>query len=1178
MKRFWPLALLLLAVLVAPAAAQVTPDKAEATFTTSPGLETKLWASEPECINPTCMDVDHKGRVWVCDSVNYRSKLHNWKFRRPEGDRIVILEDTKGTGKADTATVFYQSPEILAPLGIAVAKDPTGPGYKVFVCQSPDILVFEDKEGKGKADGPPKKLLSGFNGIDHDHGVHGILIGPDNKLYFSVGDPGVNNLQSSDGKGRKFSSNNTDCRMGTIWRCNLDGTNLELIAHGFRNEYEPCVDSFGTVFVSDNDDDGNQQTRICYVMPGGDYGYHYPKASAKTHWHEEDPGIVPKVLRTFFGAPTGMCVYEGTLLPEKYRGQLLHTDAGPRHVRCYHIKDEYSSYTLDQENMVTSTDSWFRPSDICVGPDGSVYVADWYDPGVGGHGIGDWTRGRVYRIAPTGNKPSVPKVDLESKEGVLAALNSPALSVRYMAMAQLKEMPEEARVSLLEGAATQKDNPTLRARALWQLGRFNRLRLVTQAFRDPDPRFRILAMRILKDYQNQPPSDYSDEWKELLVKDSSPAVRREALLLLRDVDPAKARSLIYALAKQYDGKDRFYLEAAGIAVGHYDKARRDVILADFDKELPEWNDAVAGLVWEWRPAGVLPGLVKHLGQSKLTLAQRLQLVDVLAGGEEASLGASLLQSLSFDLPLELRDKIVEALKQPLAGKWKQLRDSKEAAAALEHLLNQADSRLAALALIEATEKADAFAKVAELARDEKEKPAIRSAAVKTLASLATPEAVAALVGLVKDKAVQGDALQALGKQSAGRDPKQPSVVAAMKGLETLVADKEMAAGVRTGAAVALAGSHDGGAWLLEAEGRKELPDEARSEVARLLHNSPFKDLRDKSIAVFPPAGKIDPKKIPAIDALVKRTGDANKGKQLLAASVKSDLQCLRCHTVRGVGGNVGPDLSMIGKKAGRDNLFESILYPSKAIADQYVTWVFTTKKGQAISGLLAEETPTHVILRDANGKDTKLDKADIDERSKDPKSMMPENLMSYMTEQDLLDIVAYLFTLKTSAISMDYWHIAGAFDNGAEDAGLEKVFPPEKSVDLKESYPGGKSGAVKWRVVNAEPGTGYVDLRKFLAGDSDNAVSYVYREVESPADQEATFLLGTDDCAKLWINGELVYTNRAHRAAVPEEDTVKTKLKKGKNTLLMKITNGDGDHGFYLLLLAEQELKRMETK
>lgn len=323
------LSLFFLGISTLPLVAQVPPEKALSTFKVSEGLEISLFASEKEGFtNPTCFDIDHKGRVWVCESVNYRTKLHRKPLNRPSGDRIVILEDTKGEGKADKTTVFYQAPELYGPMGIAVAKDPVGPGYKVFVCQSPDILVFTDSKGEGKADGPPRKLLTGFQGFDHDHGVHGILIGPDRKLYFSVGDQGVHNLKSSDGKGKSWTSNNTDCRAGTIWRCDMDGKNLELIAHNFRNEYEPCVDSFGTVFVSDNDDDGNQQTRICYVMPGGNYGYH-PRGQGQTHWHEEQPGVVPKILRTYFGSPTGMCVYEGTLLPKKYWGQLLHTDAGP---------------------------------------------------------------------------------------------------------------------------------------------------------------------------------------------------------------------------------------------------------------------------------------------------------------------------------------------------------------------------------------------------------------------------------------------------------------------------------------------------------------------------------------------------------------------------------------------------------------------------------------------------------------------------------------------------------------------------------------------------------------------------------------------------------------------------------------------------------------------------------
>jgi putative membrane-bound dehydrogenase-like protein len=733
----------------------VPPDKALATFKMVEGLELSLWASEPLFANPTCMDIDHKGRVWVCESINYRCTLHGQRPKRPEGDRILILEDTKGSGSADKVTVFYQAPEILAPLGIAVAKDPTGPGYKVFVCQSPDILLFEDKDGDGKADGPPKKLLTGFAGIDHDHGVHGILIGPDGKLYFSVGDQGVRGLQASDGKGRKWTSNNTDCRAGTIWRCNLDGTNLELIAHNFRNEYEPCVDSFGTVFVSDNDDDGNEQTRICYVMPGGNYGYH-PRGPNQTHWHEEQPGVVPKILRTYFGSPTGICVYEGALLPEKYRGQLLHTDAGPRHLRCYHLTSNGASYAVDREDMLTSTDTWFRPSDVCVGPDGSVYVADWYDPGVGGHGIGDFTRGRIYRVAPQGNKPSLPTVDLESQAGLTAALASPALSVRYMAMAKLEGMDRKDALAVLDAAALQKESPVLRARALWQLARLGSLKHVVEASRDPDPRIRCLVLRIRKDYAHESPADYDDVMCDAVLKDGSAMVRREALLALRDVDPAKASPLILELARRYDGSDRFYLEALGIAVGQ-DKARRAVLLPGLEKLFTEWSDKVADLTWELRPPGLLPALEERLQKSKGAPDQAVRLIEVLGAYEDIEAGRALLRSLAANPPQAVRERIIDHLKVSLAGKWRELRQGPELSDALTQLFAQAGTRSTAVALVRVADRTDLLGKVTELAANPREPLALRTSAIQALAGWSSSEAVKALVALLSDWPAAGPA-------------------------------------------------------------------------------------------------------------------------------------------------------------------------------------------------------------------------------------------------------------------------------------------------------------------------------------------------------------------------------------------------------------------------------------
>jgi putative membrane-bound dehydrogenase-like protein len=1144
MKK-WPLVLCLgVCLCLTPAApGQVPPDKALATFHVVDGLELSLWASEPLFCNPTCIDIDHRGRVWVCESVNYRCTLHGQKPRRPEGDRILILEDSQGTGHADKVTVFYQAPEILAPLGIAVAKDPIGPGWKVYVCQSPDILLFEDRDGDGKADGPPKKLLTGFRGIDHDHGVHGILIGPDGKLYFSVGDQGVQDLQSADGKGRKWTSNEVDCKAGTIWRCDLDGTNLELIADNFRNEYEPCVDSFGTVFVSDNDDDGNQQTRICHVMPGGNYGYH-PRGPGQSHWHEEQPGVVPKILRTYFGSPTGMCVYEGTLLPRKYRGQLLHTDAGPRHVRCYHLTAEGAGYAVDREDMVTNDqDTWFRPSDVCVAPDGSVYVADWYDPGVGGHNIGDFTHGRIYRIAPPGNKPSAPKVDLESKEGLTAALASPNRAVCYMAMAKLRALKLEDALAVLQPAAKQQENVWLRARALWQMGR---LRVsgssywLGDVYSGDDHRFRQLVVRIQKDCFDTTPDAFISHanlnGRDDVAKDPSPAVRREALLALRDVDPQKARTMILDLARRYDGKDRFYLEAIGIAVGHHDKARRNVILADFDKQFPEWNDKVADLVWELRPPQLLPALEKRAADPGLSPAQRGRVIDILAAYDDKDAGRTLLKMLAADVPQETREQIVKGLKLSLSDKWRDLRQSPELSAAIDALLAPADTRSTALALIQAAERSDAAGKVAALARDGKQPPALRTAAIQTLGALPSPDALAALEAL----------LQA--------DPPE----------------------LRLEALKALAGSRAGAEWLLAANEKKQLPENLKADAGRLLRNSPYKDLQAKAVVAFPPAGAIDLSKLPDIAVLAKRRGNANRGKQLLAASVTNDMQCLKCHTIRGVGGAIGPDLSVIGKKASRENLFESILYPSKAIADQYLTWNIETSKGLALSGLIVEETADHVTLRDANGKDTRIDKKEIDSRAKSPNSLMPNDIIGRMTTDDLVDMVEYLFALKEPALAFDYWHIAGPFANGPGDAGLDALYGPEKGIDLHATYPG-KAGPVRWRTVKPD-GKGYVDLRAFLSPDSSDVVSYLYREIDSPADQEARILLGTDDAARLWVNDAAVYTSRKHRPAVPEEDAVTVKLKKGRNRLLLKITNGDGDHGFYLTILSEQELKRIEEK
>ncbi|MFO7826700.1 MAG: dehydrogenase, partial [Cyclobacterium sp.] len=507
------------------------PENALLGIKVNESVQVNLFASEPMLTNPTNIDIDHKGRVWVCEAYNYRPAITG-NETKAEGDRILILEDTDGDGSADKRTVFYQDPELNAPLGIWVM------GNQAIVSQSPYVWLLTDTDGDDQAD-KKEVIFKGIGGEQHDHGMHAFVFGPDGKFYFNFGNSGGS---IEDRNGEVLKDTNGDpilpehYKEGLVFRCNPDFSEIEVLGQNFRNNYEVAVDSYGTMWQSDNDDDGNKGVRINYVMEYGNFGYkdemtgagwranrtNKEKETPQQHWHLNDPGVVPNLLQTGAGSPTGMVVYEGRALPEIFWDQMIHTDAGPNVVRAYPVEKDGAGYKASIVNIMEGDkDQWFRPSDVCVAPDGAVMVADWYDPGVGGHQAGDLNRGRIFRITSSEADHEQPEILFNTLEGSMEALLNPNLSTRYQAWKNIKAMGKDA-APALEKIFKENPNSRFQARAFWALAKIDKEsdQYIQAAISHENPDLRIAGLRAAR----QAKLDLTPYLKEL-VSDTDPQVR-----------------------------------------------------------------------------------------------------------------------------------------------------------------------------------------------------------------------------------------------------------------------------------------------------------------------------------------------------------------------------------------------------------------------------------------------------------------------------------------------------------------------------------------------------------------------------------------------------------------------------------------------------------------------------
>ncbi len=987
--RLGAILLVYLAFFDGPIAAQQPPSGEAAQMRAAKDFDVSLFASEPMITNPSAIDVDSHGRVWVAEIQWYRSQA-----KQPPADKINVLEDTDGDGKADKVTTFAEG--LFCPMSICVAGD------KVYVATSPDLWEYEDKNGDLKADGPPRKLLTGFGGVNHDHGAHSLVLGPDHKWWMSVGDVGFD-ITGTDGSKIAY-------QWGAILRGELDGSHLEVVASNFRNPYELCVSSFGEAFASDNDNDGNESTRFCWILDGGNYGwYGHPAAHALPgtpfgeHWHFRGhiPGHVPALLVTGFGAPSGICFYEGDAFGPKWKNAALLAEAGRREIYRFRPHTEGAGMRATRDVVLTSKDSYFRPDDVCAGPDGELYVADWYDGVVGGHAYNNPDQGRIFVLRPKGKHPAQKERPgpYDNIDDAIEGLQSPNLATQYLARNCLLAKGQQS-VPALARLLTDAD-PDIRARAMWVLDRLGGggRKLVVKQLASQDAAFRALAVRILRRHGEEYLSAILP-----LADDSSSEVNREVLLALRTAHSDDARDALVKLAKKYDGTDRYLLEAINIAAAEHKQELYERLASERG-----FTPAQFSLLQLLKPEAALDRLREELLADKVdesTVSSLLIGANTICDPEAGKILLAVVANSSA--APQWRRRALETVGAHLDNDWSVLTTAPQLAAALGAVLTDPELQEAALQAVDSHHLQCVDDDVLRLAADASAREKVRTAAIRTIVHLGKSDtkveklrklladhepavrkaALTALIVDMQDLATARDVLGGKSDGSAGITSADLNAVAT-KALDTpgganmmrqLVEEGGLAAGLKRHV-VAEASQH---------------PD---ANVRFLFERFIPSEQRQKRLGEAISAAEI-----------LKLHGDPRRGDAIFHQN--SAAQCMSCHAVHGKGGTIGPGLSSIGAKYDRPQLLETILMPSKAIAPEYVSYNVETKDGRVLGGLLVEKSSDVVVLKDAQGRIIRVPTDNVESIVAQPISMMPELVLRDISAQDAADLLAYLATLK----------------------------------------------------------------------------------------------------------------------------------------------------------------------
>jgi len=910
-------------------------------------LEITLFAAEPDVVTPAGIAVDHKGRVLVVESHTHFRPAN---YQGPPADRIRLLEDADGDGRAETVTTFYEGMQYTMNVGVH-------PDGSVYVATRSEIFRLRDTDDDGKADErTPIARLETKGNYPHN-GLSGFAFDFQGNVTFGLGE----NL------GAEFKLIGTDGSVvsdlegGQIYRCTAGGEKIERVAFGFWNPFHVAFDAFGRLFAVDNDPDSMPPCRLMHIVEGGNYGYRYRNGRRGVHpftaWNGELPGTLPMVSGTG-EAPSGVVAYESDHLPDDYRGELLVTSWGDHRLERHRLEPRGASFRSVPTFFVQGDEN-FRPVGIATAPDGSLFVSDWVLRDYDLHG-----KGRVWHIT---------RKDVKPRSRSAESLGAADRIARENAWRALSVVAGGSLLRKKDWDMPSFSDPRLRMTGLEALSWAGNLEPVKQAAAsDPSPNVRAAAIRLLGEKvdakpllaANPPPEIRA----ELLRHSAGPELRDELWRSVADSDAFIAQAARHGLA-------RLGLKPAEIDWDKLDAPQRlaaQLILREY--RIPVGTAALPRLLCDPDTA-VRFAAIQWVGEDRLT-EFRQPLVEALSAGPATSrlFGGYL-------AALERLDGVSRTPSDEWAGEQYIIR-------ALDDAKTPPEARRWSLRMLRPDHPALSLERLRGFLASNDE--ALRLEAVRTLrdSPLEQRESLLREIADSQKSDIRLRAEAIVGLSSA--DPASRTL------LLKLAAEGDLA--LRAEALRSLRGA--------------ELTDADRASLRQAAASSPaLGELADRLTQPSPSASAESQAAERDVDTwlslLHEAPGDPAAGERIFFH--RQSAACARCHQIGGRGARVGPELTATTGTLSERRLVESIVHPAREIAPQFVAWAVATTDGRSLNGVVVHEEATgEQTYADQDGKLTVLKPSEIETRKPLATSIMPEGLPRQMTVQEFRDLLAFL--------------------------------------------------------------------------------------------------------------------------------------------------------------------------